>query len=206
MVQMKTLDRPPSYPQAAVSRGDSPPIQLISPFITMKLTPKQEKFCQEYIVDLNGTQAAILASYSTKAAYSTADKLLNNPDIQAKISELRQQQIARTEINADFVLQGYSDIASFRIEDVVAFDGSQVIFKPMAEWTSAARAAVSSIKLDKNGNIEIKTNSKLAALDSLAKHLGLFGDFNCAISTLRQYDLELQQTKEGKWFLRDTSL
>jgi phage terminase small subunit len=172
----------------------------------MKLTPKQEKFCQEYIVDLNGTQSAIRAGYSVKAAYSTADKLLKNLDVQAKIAQLRQNQIARTEISADLVLQEYSDIATFRIEDVVTFDGSQLSFKPMTEWTSAARAAVSSIELDKNGNIKIKTNSKLAALDSLAKHLGLFGDFNCAISTLRAYDLELLQTNEGKWYVKDTSL
>lgn len=69
-----------------------------------KLTPKQEKFCQEYVVDLNATQAAIRAGYSAKTARSLGQENLTKPDIQERLSELRSEQEKRTEITADAVL------------------------------------------------------------------------------------------------------
>jgi phage terminase small subunit len=171
------------------------------------LTPKQEKFCQEYIINLNGTQAAIRAGYSQKTAYSMAEKLLKKPEIKAKLAQSRQEQESRTQIDADWALQRYGEIANFKIEDIVSFNGSQVIFKPMSEWTPEAKGAVSSLKLDRNGNVvEIKTHSKLAALDSIAKHLGLFGDLNTAIATLKKYSLNLGQSPDGKWFVVDSGM
>ncbi len=171
------------------------------------LTPKQEKFCQEYIVDLNGTQAAIRAGYSQKTAYSMAEKLLKKPEIKAKVAQSRKEQESRTTIDADWAIQRYGEIANFKIEDVVSFNGSQVIFKPMSEWTPDAKGAVSSLKLDRNGNVvEIKTHSKLAALDALARHLGMFDDLNAAMSTLRNYSLNLGQSSDGKWFVVDSGM
>ena len=171
------------------------------------LTPKQEKFCQEYIVDLNGTQAAIRAGYSHKTAYSMAGKLLKKPEIKAKLAQSRQEQESRTIIDADWAIQRYGEIANFKIDDILSFDGRQVTFKPMSEWTPDTKGAVSSIKLDRNGNVvEIKTHSKLAALDALAKHVGLFGDLNAAMATLRSYSLNLGQSPDGKWFVVDSGM
>lgn len=55
------------------------------------MTPKREKFCTEYLVDLNGTQAAIRAGYSEKTANRIASNLLSNVDIQNRIRELRNE-------------------------------------------------------------------------------------------------------------------
>lgn len=70
-----------------------------------KLTPKQLRFVQEYMIDLNGTQAAIRAGYSAKTANEQAAQLLAKLSIQAAISGEREKQQERTEITADRVLR-----------------------------------------------------------------------------------------------------
>ena len=57
----------------------------------IKLTPKQEKFCQEYVILMNGTKAAINAGYSKDTAYSIACENLKKPEIKARIAELRKE-------------------------------------------------------------------------------------------------------------------
>ncbi len=71
----------------------------------MTLKPKQERFCQEYIIDLNATQAAIRAGYSKKTANANVTRLMVNDGIQDRIAELTAKQNKRTEIDADFVLK-----------------------------------------------------------------------------------------------------
>lgn len=69
-----------------------------------ELNDKQMAFCQEYIVDLNATQAAIRAGYSKKTARAIANKLLTKVDIQAVIEKLKAKREKRTQISADYVL------------------------------------------------------------------------------------------------------
>lgn len=69
------------------------------------LTPKQERFVQEYLVDLNATQAAIRAGYSEKTARQVGAENLSKPYIQVEIAKARQQQQERTQITADKVLR-----------------------------------------------------------------------------------------------------
>ena len=75
-----------------------------------KLTAKQERFCREYIIDLNATQAAIRAGYSKKTANRIASENLSKLDIQKKIQELRQERAERTEITQDKVLKELAGI------------------------------------------------------------------------------------------------
>jgi len=70
------------------------------------MTPRQERFCEEYLVDLNATQAATRAGYSARTANREGSRLLSNADIQARIAELRGAQSKRTLITADEVLAG----------------------------------------------------------------------------------------------------
>jgi phage terminase small subunit len=55
------------------------------------VTPRQEKFCVEYLIDLNATQAAIRAGYSEKTAYSMGQRLLKNVEIKSRIKELQDK-------------------------------------------------------------------------------------------------------------------
>ncbi len=75
------------------------------------MTPKQKQFCQEYMIDLNGTKAAIRAGYSSKSANRAASNLLSKIDIQIEIQMLREAQEKRTQVNADWVLNQLRELA-----------------------------------------------------------------------------------------------
>lgn len=77
-----------------------------------KLTEKQKRFCEEYLIDLNATQAAIRAGYSKKTANRIAAENLSKPDIQLHLQELMRQRSERTGITADFVIEQLSHIAA----------------------------------------------------------------------------------------------
>lgn len=69
------------------------------------MTPKQERFCQEYTIDYNGTQAAIRAGFSEQTACKQASRMLTNVDILARVRELQAEQTRQLAISADFVIQ-----------------------------------------------------------------------------------------------------
>lgn len=70
-----------------------------------KLTPKQERFCEEYLIDLNATQAAIRAGYSKKTAKQQGTENLAKPAIAAVIEQLKAERSRRTRIDADEVMR-----------------------------------------------------------------------------------------------------
>lgn len=77
----------------------------------MALTPKQKLFVDEYLVDLNATQAAIRAGYSEKTAYSIGNENLMKPEIAKAIQNAQQKRQERTEITQDRVVQEIADNA-----------------------------------------------------------------------------------------------
>jgi phage terminase small subunit len=151
----------------------------------MKLNAKQERFCCEYVIDCNATQAAIRAGYSRRTASSIGEELLRKPGVSAKISELKAAINEKLSLEADFVLSKLIAIAGFTIKKIANFDGQIFTFKPMDEWPEGAAVAIASIKQNtittttKKGTttiatIDIKFESKQAACVSLGQHLGLF--------------------------------
>lgn len=82
-----------------------------------KLTAKQEMFCREYLVDLNGTQAAIRAGYSEDAAKEIASENLTKPNIQEYLSELKEKRQESVEINAEWVLRQAVKVHNMTLED-----------------------------------------------------------------------------------------
>ncbi|MBR2499795.1 MAG: terminase small subunit, partial [Clostridia bacterium] len=81
----------------------------------MQLTDKQKRFCQEYIIDFNATQAAIRAGYSEKTAYSIGDENLRKPEIKNYIEELKTELKKQTDIKLDNIIEeackiGFADI------------------------------------------------------------------------------------------------
>ncbi len=65
------------------------------------MTPKQQRFVDEYLIDLNATQAAIRAGYSKKTARAVGSENLTKPDIRAAVAEAQQARSERTKIGAD---------------------------------------------------------------------------------------------------------
>jgi phage terminase small subunit len=91
-----------------------------------KLTPKQERFCQEYVIDLNGTQAAIRAGYSKKTAKAEASRLLTNVNLLQRVSELQKKVSEKMNINFEWVLQRFIDISNrcMEVEPVRDHEGN----------------------------------------------------------------------------------
>lgn len=88
----------------------------------MALTAKQKIFVQEYLVDLNATQAAIRAGYSPKTANRTASENLKKPDIQAAIHKSMQKREKRVEVNQDYVISKLFEITEKEASDIPESD------------------------------------------------------------------------------------
>ena len=97
----------------------------------MALTPKQQRFVEEYLVDLNATQAAIRAGYSKKTAAVAGHENLRKPKIAAAVSEQQAARSERTEITSDWVLTRLADEADADLADLYDEDMN---LKPVHEW------------------------------------------------------------------------
>lgn len=135
------------------------------------MTPKQQRFCEEYLVDLNATQAAIRAGYSAKTARRIASENLTKPDIAKRIDKLTGERSQRIGRDADDVIRRLWQIVEADVTDAFSADGLPVNPTDIPE---RLKAALASIKL--GDSFEIKTNDRLKALELLGKHYGLFVD------------------------------
>ena len=138
-----------------------------------KLTPKQKLFVREYIVDKNATQAAIRAGYSPKAAYAIGAENLRKPQIKEAIQKQMDKYAERAEVSAERVIEEYRRIAFSDIRDIMSGENRTVLLRKLSELSPEEAAVIQSISETKEG-IRVTLHSKLSALDSLAKHLGLF--------------------------------
>ena len=89
---------------------------------TQELTDRQARFCEEYLIDLNATQAAIRAGYSEKTAREQAAQNLSKLNIQEKIAELKAERSKRTEITQDSVIQELAAVARAEVKGVRVVD------------------------------------------------------------------------------------
>lgn len=144
-----------------------------------KLTPKQRRFIEEYLIDLNATQAAIRADYSVKNAGKIGPELLGKTRIKEAIDRALAERSRRTGINQDRVLLELAKIAFLNPVDVINMDEATIRGDANREDT----AAISSVKVKTiptpDGNIverEVKTYDKLKALEQIGKHLGMWKD------------------------------
>lgn len=143
-----------------------------------KLTPKQERFCEECLIDLNATQAAIRAGYSEKTANEQGARLLANVSVQEKIAELKAERSQRTKITQDRVVKELAAMAFAKATDYaqIADVGGKaaIMLTPTAQLTKAQQAGIVGIKQTQAG-IEVKLD-KTKALELLGRHLGMFKD------------------------------
>lgn len=144
-----------------------------------RMTEKQKRFVEEYLIDLNATQAAIRAGYSPKYADREGHKLVENSRVSEAIEKALAERSRRTGINQDRVVQELAKIAFVKITDVVN-DDCEIL--PDAD--EADLAAIESVKVKsiptKSGEVgverEVKLSSKLKALELLGKHLGMWNN------------------------------
>lgn len=79
--------------------------------ITEQLNEKQLRFCHEYIIDCNGTQAAIRSGYSEATATSMASRLLTNVKVLQKINELKAEVAEKLKIDAAWIMSRFKEIS-----------------------------------------------------------------------------------------------
>lgn len=153
------------------------------------LNEKQAKFVAEYLVDLNGKQAAIRAGYSVNGAEVTASKLLRHPKVSAALAKVQEQQLKRVAIRADDILLELLRLAKSDVRQLFDETGH---LKPIHELSDDAAAALSGVEILREKTTvkgtdvfettveesvrKIKLWDKPKALEILARHLGLLKD------------------------------
>lgn len=142
------------------------------------MTQKQKIFCEEYLIDLNATQAAIRAGYSPKAAKEEGSRLLTNANVRACVDRALAERSKRTGVTADRVVRELARVAFVNPTEVVDTDKATVLPNASEDDT----AAIASVKVKVvDGDFssverEIKFADKLKALELLGKHLGMYTD------------------------------
>lgn len=139
------------------------------------MTKKQKRFVEEYLIDLNATQAAIRAGYSPKTAKDIGCENLAKPNISDAIDKAMAERSRRTGINQDRILLELARIGLAKITDVVDPDTGKIL----PDASDDDLACIQSIKIKPNEfgtEREVKLYDKKSALVDLGKHLGLFKD------------------------------
>ncbi len=112
------------------------------------MTDQQQLFADQYLVDLNATQAALRAGYASISARSQASQLLRIPEIASYIKEKRSEISLNTQLDIEWALNRYKDISdrSMQAEPVMIFDGEEWVQSGEYKFDGmAAKAATDSI-------------------------------------------------------------
>lgn len=147
----------------------------------MALTKKQRLFVDEYLIDLNATQAAIRAGYSTRRAAEIGYQLLQRPEVAQAIQAAMAERSRRTEVEADYVIRRLREIDEMDVLDILEDDGS---FRSIRDWPRAWRQFLSGIEIaelfEGRGDDrriagvlrKVKWPDKLRNLELLSRHVG----------------------------------
>ncbi len=159
-----------------------------------KKVSKVDLFIKEWLIDLNGTQAAIRAGYSPKTAQEQASRLLSNVMVQNKIAKAMAERSRRTGINQDRVIRELARIAFVNPKDVINAEDATL----KEDATEDDLAAVMSVKVKTFGEDgverEIKMADKIRALELLGKHLGMYqNNLNVTLETSEKLDAIMSQ-------------
>ena len=163
-----------------------------------KLTPKQKRFVDEYMVDLNATAAARRAGYSEKTAEVIGYENLRKPQIMAAIQERQGELQGKLEITQERVLEELAAIAFANGTDFVTITQAGLInVKATSDVPKDKLPAIAGIKYNQLG-IEIKLHDKVRALELLGKHLGVFatGGTAAAVEENNIFEVIEQSTRE----------
>ena len=149
-----------------------------------KLTAKQARFVEEYLIDLNATQAALRAGYSARTAKDIGCENLAKPNIAAAITKAQSKRSERTEITQDMVLQEFAKIGFANMLDYMTPHNGEMHID-MSKLTRDQAAAISEYQTETVSGREgvpdiertkFKLLDKRQALVDIGRHLGMFKD------------------------------
>lgn len=160
----------------------------------LKLNDRQERFCLEYVKDLNATQAAIRAGYSENAARNIGCENLTKPNIQKRLAELQDERSNDLKVDARYVLNRLLEIDQMDVLDILNDGGA---LKPVKEWPSVWRTSLSGLEViemladgDPVGALKkIKWPDKVKNLELLGKHIDV-GAFQEIIRSRQEIEIK----------------
>lgn len=149
-----------------------------------KLNKRQKLFCEEYMIDLNATQAAIRAGYSERTAGAQASRLLKNVNVLAHVKELKSKRAEKLELDAYWVLKRLMDISdrSMQAEPVMEFDPAEGM-------------------LVETGEYQFDSNGANKATELIGKHIGLFDPKFKHVDRLT--DIQIEKIKAETEFVKE---
>lgn len=149
------------------------------------MTPKQQKFVEEYQKDLNATKAAQRAGYSTKTAYSAGQRLLKVVEVADALKAATEARSERADVTADRVLR---ELAVIAFSDIRALFGKNGQLKDIAELPEAVARMLASVEVTKQKTKrsgkstteewvnKVKSWDKLKALELIGRHLKMWDE------------------------------
>ena len=152
-----------------------------------KLTPKQKRFVDEYLIDLNATQAAIRAGYSKKTANVIGPQNLVKLGIAEAIQKAMDARSKRTEITADRVLEELAKLGFANMLDYMTVNSDGLAFVDLSKLTREQAAAIQELNIDQywegDGEdvrevkkVKFKLADKKGNLELIGRHLKMFTD------------------------------
>jgi len=152
--------------------------------MTAKLTAKQKRFTQEYLIDLNATRAAIRAGYSENSAKQIGSDLLTKHDIKQCLDKHRRQVAKKSIVDAAWLLDHLGQIATAKISDILNDDWT---YKPVSEWPLIWTQMINGLDIkqaiNRNGEqvgeavmselSKIKIMDRNSVLDKIGKHISV---------------------------------
>ncbi|WP_287003394.1 terminase small subunit [Sphingobium sp.] len=138
------------------------------------MNDKQLRFAQEYLIDLNATQAAIRAGYSAKTASSQGERLLRNVEVQRAVAEAKAARSEKTGIDAAWVLSRLAAEAFADLADLYDEDGR---VKPVKDWPLVWRQGlVAGIEVETIGEgaghvTKVKISERIKRVELIGKHV-----------------------------------
>jgi phage terminase small subunit len=180
-----------------LNRGEAREEQL------RKLTAKQQRFIEEYLLDLNAAQAAIRAGYSPRIARQQGSANLKKPHIAAAVETAMLERGERTRVSADKVVTELAKLGFSDWRELGVWGADSMTLTASSEITDEAAACVKDVHMtrevrhDRNGDlietvhIKLQLHDKKGALELLGRHLGLFKD-NLNITNDRPFEIKVR--------------
>lgn len=155
-----------------------------SPAAVPTMTPRQRRFVEEYLIDLNASQAFVRAGYSPTHTRRSAWRLMQNPAVRAAIEAGRHRLAAACKVSAERVIAEYVRVAFASVHDYLDIGEDGSVRLDLTKMPPEHLAAIADFRLEEEEpkspdgrrvrRLRIKLASKLHALDSLSRHLALF--------------------------------
>ncbi len=141
------------------------------------MSPRHQRFVEEYLVDLNASQAALRAGYSPRVHCQIGCQLLRRPDVAAAVKAAIDERGRSLRVTSARVLLELARVAFAEPTRIAEWGPAGLKLKPHDTLADDDKAAIQEIvAFPEGGPTRVRLHSKLRALELLARHLGLLGE------------------------------